>query len=199
MKYASDIAFTPSVKAIQSRLGSRPGYVKMEQGGSWETEITDELAEFIAEQTSVFLATANLDGQPYIQHRGGPKGFLQVIDRHTLGFADYRGNRQYISMGNLEQNPKVHLFLIDYAHKQRIKIWGEAKVIEDDPNIVQELFSTGYAARPERAFVIRVTAWDANCPQHIPQRLEAADVAAALKSRDARIAELEAEVKRLSK
>lgn len=198
MKYASDVAFTPSVKAIQTRLGSRSSYAKMEQTGGWDTEITDELASFIGEQTSFFLATANAEGQPYIQHRGGPKGFLKVIDSRTLGFADYRGNRQYISMGNLSENPKVHLFLIDYMHKQRMKIWGEAKVVEDDPALVAKLFPAGYSARPERAFVIRVTAWDANCPQHIPQRLEVADVEEALKVRDARIAELEAELKRLS-
>ncbi|MBK9648155.1 MAG: pyridoxamine 5'-phosphate oxidase family protein [Deltaproteobacteria bacterium] len=193
----SDIAFTDTVKAIQSRLGSRAGYARMEQGPGWQTTITDDLAAFIAQQDSVYLATVNADGQPYIQHRGGPKGFLRVLDERTLGFADYRGNRQYISMGNLQDNPKIHLFMMDYAHRQRIKLWGEAEVREDDPALVARLMPEGYAARPERAFLIHVTAWDANCPQHIPQRFDAQDVAAALELRDQRIAALEAELARL--
>ncbi len=135
-------------------------------------------------------------GQPYIQHRGGPKGFLRVLDEATIGFADFRGNRQYISMGNLVDNPKVHIFLMDYAHQRRIKIWGEATVIEDDPALLARLSPAGYDARPERAFVIRVSAWDANCPQHIPQLLAADDVAKALAERDRRIADLEAQLRR---
>ncbi len=194
---ASDIAFTDTVKAVQSRLGSRAGYARMEQGSGWQTTITDELAAFIAQQDSVYLATVNADGQPYIQHRGGPKGFLRVLDERTLGFADYRGNRQYISMGNLQDNPKIHLFMMDYVHRQRIKLWGEAEVREDDPALVARLMPEGYAARPERAFLIHVTAWDANCPQHIPQRFDAQDVAAAVALRDQRIAALEAELARL--
>lgn len=195
--FTSDVAFTPAVKAIQARKGSRRGYERMEQGGSWSSEITPELASFIAAQTSVFLATANAEGQPYIQHRGGPAGFLRVLDEKTIGFADYSGNRQYISSGNLAENPKAHLFLIDYAHKQRIKIWGEAKVIEGDDALLATLMPEGYRAKPEQVFLFTVTAWDANCPQHIPQRFEAADVAAALKERDEKIAALEAEVARL--
>ena len=166
---SSDVAFTDTVKAIQLRMGSRKAYARMEANGGWETEVTPELAAFIAEQQSVFMATANADGQPYIQHRGGPPGFLRVLDAQTLAFADFRGNKQYISMGNLEDNPKVHLFLIDYADRRRVKIWGEAKVIEDDPELVARLFPEGYDARAERAFVIHVTAWDENCPQHIPR------------------------------
>jgi predicted pyridoxine 5'-phosphate oxidase superfamily flavin-nucleotide-binding protein len=188
----SDVAFTPAVKAIQTQKGSRQAYARMERGAGWETLITEELAAFVAEQTSFFLATANAEGQPYIQHRGGPKGFLRVLDEHTLGFADYRGNRQYISLGNLSENPKAHLFLIDYAAQRRIKIWGEARVVENDPALLAKLAPAGYDAQSERAIVVRVCAWDVNCPQHIPQRLEAADVAAALAARDARIAELEA-------
>jgi uncharacterized protein len=195
--FPSDVAFTPSVKAVQIRKGSRQAYARMENGEGWSTKVTPELASFLAEQRSFFLATANADGQPYIQHRGGPKGFLRVIDKNTIGFADFRGNRQYVSMGNLADNPKVHLFLIDYVHQRRIKIWGEARVVEDDPALVARLMPAGYDARPERAFLIRITAWDANCPQHIPQRFEAADVAAAIEERDQRIAELEAQVKRL--
>ena len=195
--YSSDVAFTPAVKAIQSRKGSRRGYERMEQGGSWSSEISPELAGFIAAQTSIFLATANAEGQPYIQHRGGPAGFLRVLDEKTIGFADYSGNRQYISSGNLAENPKAHLFLIDYAHKQRIKIWGEARVIEGDDALLAKLMPEGYRAKPEQVFLFTVTAWDANCPQHIPQRFEAADVAVALKERDEKIAALEAEVARL--
>lgn len=193
----SDVAFTDSVKAIQTRKGSRKAYARMEEGGGWSTTIPDDLAAFIAEQNSFFLATANAAGQPYIQHRGGPPGFLHVLDETTLAFADFRGNRQYISLGNLAENPKVHLFLIDFAQRRRVKIWGEAKVVEDDPALVARLTPPGYDARPERAFVIRVAAWDENCPQHIPQRLEAADVAQALAARDRRIAELEATIARL--
>jgi predicted pyridoxine 5'-phosphate oxidase superfamily flavin-nucleotide-binding protein len=193
----SDVAFTPAVKAIQERKGSRRGYASMEQRGGWRTELDDDVAGFIAAQTSWFLGTANAAGQPYIQHRGGPPGFLRVLDPRTLGFADFRGNRQYISSGNLAENPRVHLFLIDYAQRARVKIWGEARVIEDDPALLASLMPDGYDARPEQAIVIDVTAWDSNCPQHIPQRFEADDVAAALAKRDARIASLEAELRAL--
>lgn len=169
----------------------------MEAAGGWESTITPELAEFIHAQTSVFLATANAAGQPYIQHRGGPPGFLQVIDERTLAFADFRGNRQYISTGNLAENPQAHLFLIDYAQRRRIKIWGEARVVEADPALIARLVVAGYKAKAERALVFQVRAWDANCPQHIPQRFEAADVSAALTLRDERIAELEARLAKL--
>lgn len=192
MKYASDVAFTDRVKEIQRAKGSRGAYARMEEGDGWETEVTDELVDFIATQRSFFLATANPDGQPYIQHRGGPPGFLRALDAHTLAFADLRGNRQYITVGNLVDNPKVHLFLIDYTQRRRVKVWGEARVVDDDPALLARLTPAGDGARPERAIVIRVTAWDVNCPQHIPVRLEADDVARALAARDARIAELEA-------
>jgi len=196
-RIASDVAFTPGVKAIQSRKGSRGSYARMESEGGWATAISEELAEFIAGQTSVFLATANAQGQPYIQHRGGPPGFLQVLDEHTIGFADFNGNRQYISSGNLAENPKAHLFLIDYATRQRIKLWGTARVVEDDKELIERLMPANYKAKSEQAILFTVATWDANCPQHIPQRLEAGDVAKALQSRDQRIAELEAEIRRL--
>lgn len=195
--FASDVAFTPSVKAVQSRKGSRRAYCRMEERGSWQTRITPDLARFVAAQTSVFLATANADGQPYIQHRGGPAGFLQVLDDKTIGLADFVGNKQFITQGNLVDNPKAHLFLIDYAQRQRIKIWGEARVVEGDAELQAKLMPAGYKARPDQVILFTVSAWDANCPQHIPQRFEAADVAAALAERDARIAALEAEVARL--
>ena len=194
---ASDVAFTGTVKAIQSRKGSRPAYARMEEGGSWESSITPDLKAEIEAQTSVFLATASADGQPYIQHRGGPAGFLKVLDEHTIGFVDFVGNRQYISQGNLEENPKAQLFLIDYAHRRRIKVWGTARVVEGDEALLRRLMPAGYRAKPEQVVLFTVAAWDVNCPQHIPQRFEAAEVAAALESRDERIAELEAEVERL--
>lgn len=195
--YTSDVAFTDVVKAIQTRKGSRDAYARMEQGGSWERLITAELKAEIEAQRSVFLATANAQGHPYIQHRGGPVGFLRVLDNQTIGFADFAGNRQYITQGNLEQNPKAHLFLMDYANRRRIKIWGTARVVEGDDALVQQLMPMDYRARPEQVLLFTVNAWDVNCPQHIPQRFEAADVEAAIESRDQRIAALEAEVRRL--
>jgi uncharacterized protein len=197
MTYTSDIAFTPAVKAVQTRKGSRGSYERMEKGGSWEPRITPELGDFIEAQTSVFLATANSQGQPYIQHRGGPRGFLQVLDDQTIGFVDFVGNRQFITLGNLAENPRAHLFLIDYARRQRVKIWGEARVIEDDAELTARLMPADYKARASQVILFTVSAWDANCPQHIPQRIEAADVAAALAERDARIAELEAQLAEL--
>jgi predicted pyridoxine 5'-phosphate oxidase superfamily flavin-nucleotide-binding protein len=188
------VAFTPSEKAVQQRRGSRASYARMEEGGSWETRITPDVREFIESQTSVFLATANLDGQPYIQHRGGPAGFLRVLDEETIGFVDYVGNRQYITLGNLADNPKAHLFLIDYAHRRRVKFWGKAQVIEGDEELVRRLMPQGYKARASQVSLFKVNAWDANCPQHIPQRVEVADVAVAIKERDRRIAELEAQL-----
>jgi predicted pyridoxine 5'-phosphate oxidase superfamily flavin-nucleotide-binding protein len=195
--YASDIAFTPAVKAIQARRGSRASYARMEQGDGWSTTITPDLADFIALQRSVYLATVSSEGQPYIQHRGGPPGFLRVLDEHTLAFADFRGNRQYVSIGNLAGNPRAFLFLMDYANRQRVKIWGEARVVEDDAPLLQSLMPEGYKARGEQAILFSVKAWDANCRQHIPQRFEADDVAAALAERDARIAELTARLQEL--
>ena len=142
-RYSSDVAFTPSVKSVQVRKGSRGGYSKMEERGSWQTVITPDLAAFIEAQTSIFFATANLEGQPYIQHRGGPPGFLKVLDETTIGFADFAGNRQYITLGNLTDNPKAYLFLIDYAHRRRIKIWGEARVVEGDEALSAEADAAG--------------------------------------------------------
>ena len=193
---SSDVAFTPAVKAIQTQRGSRAGYARMEAAGGWSVDIDPDLAAFIAEQRSCFLATASADGQPYIQHRGGPPGFLRVTGPRTIAFADFRGNRQYISLGNLSENPKVHLFLIDYAHRARVKIWGTARV-EDDPAQLAALVPEGYGATAEQAIVIDVVAWDGNCKQHIPQRFEASDVARALEERDLRIAALEAELRAL--
>jgi len=195
--YPSDVAFTESVKAIQARKGSRSAYANMEQGPGWKTEITADLKEFIEAQVSVFLATSNAAGQPYIQHRGGPPGFLKVLDGNTIGFVDFKGNRQFISSGNLADNPKFHLFLIDYVSKHRVKIWGEAEVIEGNAELIAKLMPPGYKARAEQVMLLKVTAWDANCPQHIPQRFEAAEVAQALEERDRKIAALEDELETL--
>lgn len=196
---SSDIAFTPTVKAIQARKGSRHAYGQMEERGGWQTKVTADLAGFIADQRSFFLATANSEGQPYIQHRGGPPGFLKVLDGRTLAIVDFKGNRQYISQGNLEENPRAFIFLIDYMHQRRIKIWGRARIVEGDEALVSRLMPEGYKARAEQVILFEVEAWDANCPQHIPQRFEAEDVARALAEKDARIVALEAEVAQLRK
>lgn len=166
----SDIAFTPTVKAIQERRGSRQSYQKMEQGSGWQHEVTPQLGEFLSDLDTFFLGTANPDGQPYIQHRGGPRGFLKVIDQHTLGFADFRGNRQYISHGNLEDNDKAFIFLIDFANRRRIKVWGRAEVVEDDPELLKLLSDPSYRSIPEQAILFHIDAWDVNCPQHITRR-----------------------------
>jgi hypothetical protein len=195
--YSSDIAFTPTVKAVQERKGSRDTYANVEHEGGWETRIVPQLAQFIEAQRSVYLGTASADGQPYIQHRGGPPGFLHVLDEKTIAFADFRGNRQYITTGNLTDNPKAILFLMDYEQRRRVKIWGTARVVEGDAELTERLMPRPYRARPEQVIVLAVHAWDVNCQQHIPQRFEAADVSAALAERDQRIAELEAEIARL--
>jgi predicted pyridoxine 5'-phosphate oxidase superfamily flavin-nucleotide-binding protein len=191
---SSDVAFTPAVKAVQSRKGSREMYAGVEARGGWRTEIDENLATFLAQTNSFYFATASADGQPYIQHRGGPKGFIRILDKNTLAFADYKGNQQFITQGNLSENSKAHIFVMDYAHRQRIKLWGEAKIVEDDAALLQSLMPKGYKARPEQAILFRLSAWDINCPQHIPQKFDAEDVAGALAFRDERIAELEAEV-----
>ncbi|MEE9160817.1 MAG: pyridoxamine 5'-phosphate oxidase family protein [Gammaproteobacteria bacterium] len=169
-EYVSDIAFTDKVKEIQKQKGSRDTYAHMEQRGSWDDTVTDYLAGFLAERDSFYMATVNSDGYPYIQHRGGPKGFLKVIDKHTLGFADFKGNRQYISYGNLVENNKVSLFFMDYPNRTRIKLWGTAEVNEDDEALIKKLSVSDYKGAVERAFIIHVEAWDRNCPQHINPR-----------------------------
>ena len=131
-KSVSDVAFTPSVKSIQERLGSRKGYAAMDSRGGWSNVVNDDLREFLSKQDTFFLGTATADGQPYIQHRGGAPGFLKVLDDRTLGFADFSGNKQYISMGNLSENPKAFIFLIDFANRRRFKLWGRAEVKEND-------------------------------------------------------------------
>ena len=195
--YSSDVGFTPAVKAIQEQKGSREIYARMEEQGGWRTEIDERLIDFLSNTKSFYLATASASGQPYIQHRGGPKGFIRILDKNTIAFVDYGGNRQYISLGNLSENPKAHIFLMDYANRRRIKLWGEARVVNDDPELMRSLMPKGYRARPEQVIVFKIAAWDVNCPQHIPQKFDAEDVAEALAMRDARIEELEAELARM--
>jgi predicted pyridoxine 5'-phosphate oxidase superfamily flavin-nucleotide-binding protein len=196
MAYPSDIAFTPSVKAMQTRYGSRELYAGMEQGRGWRTTITPDCAAFIGEQTSIFVATANAAGQPYIQHRGGPRGFLHVLDAKTIAFADFAGNQQFITIGNLADNPKAYFFMIDYARRRRLKFWGTATVSED-PQLIERLAQKDYKAQPQRAIVFTVEAWDMNCPQQIPQRFDADDIRKVLEVKDERIRQLEEEVRAL--
>ncbi len=193
-EYTSNVAFTRAVKAIQEEKGSRRGYAKMEEKAGWKDNITEDLAQFIGERDSFYLGTANADGQPYIQHRGGKPGFLKVLDEKTLAFADFRGNRQYISSGNLSENDKAYLFLMDYPNRRRIKIWGRARVVEDDADLLERLADSEYQAKPERAVVFEIEAWDVNCPQHITRRFTEAEVAEIVAPLKRRIAELEAQV-----
>ena len=195
----SDVAFTPTVKAVQQAKGSRALYERVEARSPWSDRITPELADFIGAQTSVFLGTASATGQPYIQHRGGPPGFLRVLSERQLGFADFAGNRQYITLGNLTENAQAFLFLIDYAQRRRVKLWGQARAIEGDDRLLDRLRTGAVSGRVERAILFDLSAWDVNCPQHIPQKFDATEVTAALAGRDARIAELEAEIAGLRK
>lgn len=190
---SSDVAFTPAVKAVQARRGSRHLYEKAEAAGGFRTAIAPELIRFLAGVDTAYLATANAQAQPYAQHRGGPPGFIRALDERTLGFADYAGNRQYVTTGNLAENDRAFLFLMDYAHRRRIKLWGRARVVHDDPALVRSLMPDGYRARPEQAILFEVEAWDVNCPQHIPRKLDAGAVEAAIASLEVRVGELEAE------
>jgi len=180
----SEIAFTATVKAAQEKRGSRTSYVKMEQRGDqgpWRDLVTPELAEFIAERDSLYLGTADKDGQPYIQYRGGPKGFLKVLDEHTLAFAEFQGNAQYISLGNITENNKAFIFLMDYPNRRRIKIWGTAEFVEDNSELLQKLIDADYKARPQHVLCFNVKAWSPNCPQHIKQRFTVDEMAPRIK------------------
>jgi predicted pyridoxine 5'-phosphate oxidase superfamily flavin-nucleotide-binding protein len=188
---SSDVAFTASVKAEQAARGSRDTYAEMEAHGGFEVGVTPALEEFLAGIETAYLATASADGQPYAQHRGGPPGFIRKLGPDLLGFADYAGNRQYVTTGNLAENDKAFLFLMDYARARRVKLWGHARMT-NDADVIARLMPENYRARPEQALLFRVSAWDRNCPQHIPRLLKLADVAAMIAERDARIAALEA-------
>jgi predicted pyridoxine 5'-phosphate oxidase superfamily flavin-nucleotide-binding protein len=190
---SSDIAFTPRVKAIQAERGSRASYARMEERGGFRSELTEDLAQLLASIDTAFIATANASGQPYAQHRGGPKGFIKVLGPRTLGFADFKGNRQYVTTGNLAENDRAFLFLMDYANRRRVKLWGRARVVADDDALVERLMPAAYEARPEQAILFEVEAWDINCPQHIPQKIDAGDVERVLLQMQARITKLEEE------
>ncbi len=196
-RYSSDVAFTKAVKALQSAKGSRHGYASMERAGGWETSITAELVAFVEQLDMLYLATANASGQPYVQYRGGPPGFLKVLDESTLAFADFAGNRQYITLGNLSENPKAFLFLMDYANRRRIKLWGTARVVESDAELERRLSDSEYAGKVERAILFTVAAWDVNCPRHIHPRFSQRQIAPVVEQLQKRVAELEAEVARL--
>jgi predicted pyridoxine 5'-phosphate oxidase superfamily flavin-nucleotide-binding protein len=192
-KPISDIAFTPAVKQAQERLGSRQIYAKVEQRGGWNDTITPDLAAFIAQRDSFYLGTASADGRPYIQHRGGPAGFLKVLDEKRLAFADYSGNRQYISVGNLSENDQAFIFLMDYPNRRRIKVWGRAELVDDDPETLAAVADPGYGATVERVFVFHVEAWDVNCPQHITPRFTETEIKERIRNLEDRIQELEEE------
>lgn len=193
----SDIAFTPAVKAQQERYGSRASYARMEEGVGWNHKVPSELQHFLKQMDSFYLGTTGSQGHPYIQHRGGPKGFLKTLDETTLAFADYSGNRQYITAGNLSENPRAFIFLMDYVNRRRIKIWGTARVEEEDQELLHQVADPDYEGRPERVIVFEVQAWDANCPQHIKQRFTGEEMRFQNDSLHARIAELEGENLRL--
>jgi len=195
----SDVAFTPAVKTIQERKGSRKSYARMEQAQGWQTGVTPDLAEFLGGLDMFYLGTANSEGQPYIQYRGGSPGFLRVIDEHTLGFADFGGNRQYVTLGNLSENPKAFIFLMDYANSQRVKLWGLARVIEDDPKLIERLRDSDYPGKVERAIVFSIEAWDINCQQHIHRRFSERQIAPVIEKLQERVQELEAELATLRK
>lgn len=190
-QFTSDIAFTPAVKAIQTQKGSRSSYARTERSRGWQSQISPDLAGFLSGLDMFYLGTANAEGQPYIQYRGGSPGFLKVLDDQTLGFADFGGNRQYITLGNLSENPKAFIFLMDYANSQRVKLWGTAKVVEDDPALLDLLRDPEYPGKVERAIVFTVEAWDVNCPQHIHKRFSQSQVAPVIEEMRAKIADLE--------
>jgi predicted pyridoxine 5'-phosphate oxidase superfamily flavin-nucleotide-binding protein len=195
--YPSDIAFTPSVKAFQTRHGSRSAYSKVEEGKGWQTSVTPDLESFLAGMDMLYLGTANAEGQPYIQYRGGPPGFLQVVDEKTLGFADFGGNRQYITLGNLADNPRAFIFLMDYAHSRRVKLWGTARVVDDDPQLLDRLRDTSYPGKVERAILFTLEAWDVNCPQHIHKRFSQRQIAPVIEQLQAQIRDLEGQLQAL--
>ncbi len=190
----SDIAITSAVTQAQDKRGSRKAYASMEQQGRqgpWQDVVTPELAEFIGERDSLYLGTASAGGQPHVQHRGGPKGFIKVLDEHTLAFADYAGNAQYISLGNLSENDKAFIFLMDYPNRSRVKIWGTAEFVEDDPELLKRVVDPAYEARLERVLIFHVGAWSPNCTQHIQQRFTVDEMAPRINQLEERIAELE--------
>ena len=192
----SALVFTPTARRAQAERGSAKAYERRTAAG-FPDRVTPELAEFLRGIDTAFLGTVSAAGAPYIQHRGGPRGFIKVVDEKTLGFADYRGNRQYITLGNLADNDRAFLFLLNPATQQRIKLWGHARVVENDPDLIARLFDAGYQARPERVILFTIDAWDVNCSQHISPRFTPEEIAEAASELRARIAALEAENREL--
>lgn len=194
----AEIAFTESVKAQQTKYGSRRSYARMEQM-TRGNEITENEAEFIAERDSFYLATVGESGFPYVQFRGGPKGFLKVLDARTLAYADFRGNMQYVSVGNLTRNDKAALILMDYARRQRLKIYARIEVIEakDNPELIAQLQDASYDAQVERAMVLHLEAFDWNCPQHITERFTIEEIQQLNAPLYEHVAKLEAEIAQL--
>lgn len=193
MEKPEDVMFSPAVKAEQTRLGSRAAFEDRE----WQSEITDDLRQFLAAIDTFFFATASAGGRPYIQHRGGPPGFLKPIGSHMLAFADFAGNRQYITLGHLKENDRAHIFIPHFATQQRLKLWGRARVIQGDTALMERLVDPTYKAKPQRAIAFRIEAWDINCRQHIVARYSEAEIAPAVNQLTQRIKELEEELARL--
>lgn len=192
-KLASEIMFSPATRAQQTKRGSRAMYQRRDGEDGWPDEVTPDLARFLTGVRSFYLATSSADGQPYIQHRGGPAGFLKIVDENTLGFADFGGNRQYITLGNLDENPRAFIFLMDYAHRIRIKLWGWAEAVEDDDALLAKL-SEGATAAPQRSILFHLEAWDRNCPQHIPQLIPIEAVESLMRDNEEKVAALQAEI-----
>jgi len=195
--FPSGIAFTPAVKAIQTEKGSRAAYAKVDEGRGWQTTVTPELKAFLSGLDMFYFGTSNAEGQPYIQYRGGAPGFLKVIDQKTLGFADFGGNRQYLTLGNLSENPKAFIFLMDYANSRRIKLWGTARVVEGEAELLERLQDPEYPGRVERAILFAIEAWDVNCPQHIHKRFPQREIAPIIERLQSQVKKLQERLARL--
>jgi len=192
----AEIAFTPSVLAVQKRMGSSKYYDKMLGGEPYNQELGSDETAFIKLRDTFYMASVSETGWPYVQHRGGPPGFIKVLDATTLGFADYRGNRQYISVGNVLKDDRVAIILIDYPNRTRFKLLGHARIVDaGESELLAALDMPAYRARVERGFVIKVAAYDWNCPQHITPRFTQAEIEAVMGSLKQRIADIEAELK----
>ena len=189
----AEIAFTPGVKSEQERNDSRRGYARLEGGDDHHDKLGADEAAFLAGRDSFYMATVSEAGWPYIQHRGGPAGFVHVLDSKTIAFADFTGNRQYVSAGNLQSNDRVSLFFMDYPNRTRLKVLGRARLTgADEDGLVERLRPPGGRVRVERGMVITVAGFDWNCPQHITPRFSQDQVLAVVKPLRDRIAELEA-------
>ncbi|MBY0531247.1 MAG: pyridoxamine 5'-phosphate oxidase family protein [Xanthobacteraceae bacterium] len=194
----SDVVFPPAARRAQEQRGSAKAYAGRVEEGFPDT-ITPDLAQFIERMDTAFLGTVTENGAPYIQHRGGPRGFIKIVDEQTLGFADYRGNRQYITISNIENNDRAFLFLFEPATRSRIKLWGRLKAVEGDAALIGKLFDQGYKAKPERVLLFTIEAWDVNCSQHITERFTKEEIASAVSQIQQKIVALETENAQLRK